>query len=76
MAGRSIFDPEVPAGAYDDFVVEAAPRSAAQRGWEPSDGPLFACGSPLAYGAPRFLRRFALLAVISRSWSIRRMVDR
>ena len=27
MAGRSIFDPQVPAGAYDEFVVEAAPVS-------------------------------------------------
>ncbi len=29
MAGRSIFDPQVPAGAYDAFAVDAAPRSAA-----------------------------------------------
>ena len=53
MAGRSIFDPEVPAGAYDDFVVEAAPRSAAQRGWEPSDGPLPALY--IGHGAPPLL---------------------
>jgi len=53
MAGRSIFDPEVPAGAYDDFVAEAAPRSAAQRGWEPSDGPLTALY--MGHGAPPLL---------------------
>ena len=53
MAGRSIFDPEVPAGAYDDFVAEAAPRSAAQRGWEPSDGPLPALY--IGHGAPPLL---------------------
>ena len=53
MAGRSIFDPEVPAGAYDDFVVQAAPRSAAQRGWEPSDGPLPALY--IGHGAPPLL---------------------
>ena len=53
MAGRSIFDPEVPAGAYDDFVVEAAPRSAAQRGWEPSDGTLPALY--IGHGAPPLL---------------------
>jgi 4,5-DOPA dioxygenase extradiol len=53
MAGRSIFDPEVPAGAYDDFVVEAAPRSVAQRGWEPSDGPLPALY--IGHGAPPLL---------------------
>ena len=53
MAGRSIFDPEVPAGAYDEFVVETAPRSAAQRGWEPSDGPLPALY--IGHGAPPLL---------------------
>ncbi len=53
MAGRSIFDPQVPAGAYDEFVVEAAPRSAAQRGWEPSDGPLPALY--IGHGAPPLL---------------------
>ena len=53
MAGRSIFDPLVPAGAYDEFVVDAAPRSAAQRSWEPSDGPLPALY--LGHGAPPLL---------------------
>jgi 4,5-DOPA dioxygenase extradiol len=53
MSGRSIFDPLVPAGAYDSFVVDAAPRSAAQRSWEPSDGPLPALY--LGHGAPPLL---------------------
>jgi 4,5-DOPA dioxygenase extradiol len=53
MAGRSIFDPLVPAGAYDAFAVDAAPRSAAQRPWEPSDGPLPALY--LGHGAPPLL---------------------
>ena len=53
MAGRSLFDPAVPAGAYDSFVERAAPRSAGQRGWEPSDGPLPALY--LGHGAPPLL---------------------
>ncbi len=53
MAGRSIFDPRVPAGAYDEFVVDAAPRSAAQRSWAPSDGPLPALY--IGHGAPPLL---------------------
>ena len=53
MAGRSIFDPEVPAGAYDAFALDAAPRSAAQRPWQPSDGALPALY--LGHGAPPLL---------------------
>jgi 4,5-DOPA dioxygenase extradiol len=53
MAGRSIFDPRVPAGAYDEFAVDAAPRSAAQRSWEPADGPLPALY--IGHGAPPLL---------------------
>jgi 4,5-DOPA dioxygenase extradiol len=53
MAGRSIFDPLVPAGAYDEFAVDAAPRSAAQRSWEPADGPLPALY--IGHGAPPLL---------------------
>jgi 4,5-DOPA dioxygenase extradiol len=53
MAERSIFDPLVPAGAYDAFVADAAPRSAAQRSWEPSDGPLPALY--IGHGAPPLL---------------------
>jgi 4,5-DOPA dioxygenase extradiol len=51
--GRSIFDPLVPAGAYDAFEVDAAPRSAAQRPWAPSDGPLPALY--IGHGAPPLL---------------------
>jgi len=53
MAGRSIFDPQVPAGAYDSFAVDAAPRSAAQRSWSPSDGVLPALY--IGHGAPPLL---------------------
>jgi 4,5-DOPA dioxygenase extradiol len=53
MAGRSIFDPLVPAGAYDSFAVEAAPRSARQRSWEPADGTLPALY--IGHGAPPLL---------------------
>src|SRR6201996_2468819 len=53
MAGRSLFDPAVPAGAYDSFARQAVPRSAAQRGWGPSDGPLPPLS--LGHGAPPLL---------------------
>lgn len=53
MTGRSIFDPLVPAGAYDAFTVDAVPRSAAQRPWAPSDGPLPALY--IGHGAPPLL---------------------
>lgn len=44
------FDPEIPAGAYDDFLPEALPRARAQRHWTPADGPLPALY--LSHGAP------------------------
>ena len=50
---RSIFDPLVPAGAYDEFAKAAAPASARQRAWTSDDGPL-----PVIYlghGAPPLL---------------------
>ncbi len=50
---RSVFDPLVPAGAYDEFERTAAPRSAAQRRWEPSDGALPALY--IGHGAPPLL---------------------
>jgi 4,5-DOPA dioxygenase extradiol len=40
----------VPAGAYDEFVIEAAGVSAAQPAWTPADGPLPAMY--LSHGAP------------------------
>jgi 4,5-DOPA dioxygenase extradiol len=53
MARHSIFDPLVPAGAYDDFAVEASPRSAAQRRWTEADGALPALY--IGHGAPPLL---------------------
>lgn len=50
---RSIFDPLVPAGAYDEFVKSAAPPSAAQRPWTPADGALPALY--MGHGAPPLL---------------------
>lgn len=47
---RSIFDPNVPAGAFDEFLVDAATASAAQRVWTPEDGTLPAMF--LSHGAP------------------------
>jgi len=67
MAGRSIFDPEVPAGAYDDFVVEAAPRSAAQPSWEPADGPVPALY--IGHGAPPLLDDAEWMAQLA-AWTL------
>ena len=50
---RSIFDPLVPAGAYDSFALTAGPQSAVQRRWTPSDGPLPALY--IGHGAPPLL---------------------
>ena len=46
----SVFNPAVPGGAYDEFLVEALPRARAQRPWTPADGPLPALY--LSHGAP------------------------
>jgi 4,5-DOPA dioxygenase extradiol len=46
----SLFDPAVPAGAFDEFLPEAAAASAAQRTWSPEDGALPALY--LSHGAP------------------------
>jgi 4,5-DOPA dioxygenase extradiol len=53
VATRSIFDPLVPAGAYDEFAATAAPASAAQRAWTPADGALPALY--MGHGAPPLL---------------------
>lgn len=53
MVTRSIFDPLVPAGAYDEFAATAAPASAAQRAWTPDDGALPALY--IGHGAPPLL---------------------
>ena len=50
---RSIFDPLVPAGAYDEFEKSAAPLSAAQPVWTPSDDVLPALY--MGHGAPPLL---------------------
>jgi 4,5-DOPA dioxygenase extradiol len=49
----SIFDPLVPAGAYDEFVKSAALASGGQRAWTDSDGPLPALY--IGHGAPPLL---------------------
>jgi 4,5-DOPA dioxygenase extradiol len=43
-------NPAIPGGAFDDFLVDAAPRSAQHRQWTPADGPLPALY--LSHGAP------------------------
>ena len=67
MAGRSVFDPQVPAGAYDAFVVDAAPRSAAQPSWEPADGPVPALY--IGHGAPPLLDDAQWMAQLS-AWAL------
>lgn len=47
---RSILDPAVPAGAYDEFLPGALERARRQREWTPADGPLPALY--LSHGAP------------------------
>jgi 4,5-DOPA dioxygenase extradiol len=46
----SLFDPAVPAGAFDEFLPAAAAASSIQRVWSPEDGPLPALY--LSHGAP------------------------
>ncbi|HEY0934824.1 MAG TPA: class III extradiol ring-cleavage dioxygenase [Trebonia sp.] len=67
MAGSSIFDPLVPAGAYDSFVLDAAPRSAAQRRWQPSDGALPALY--IGHGAPPLLDDALWMSQLAR-WTL------
>jgi len=47
---RNILFPDVPAGAFDDFLPSASVRSAGQREWVTEDGPLPALY--LSHGAP------------------------
>jgi 4,5-DOPA dioxygenase extradiol len=42
--------PAAPGGAFDEFLVDAAPRSGAHQQWTPADGPLPALY--LSHGAP------------------------
>lgn len=66
MATRSIFDPLVPAGAYDEFAATAAPASAAQRTWTPDDGALPALY--IGHGAPPLLDDAEWMAQLA-SWT-------
>ena len=66
MATRSIFDPLVPAGAYDEFAATAAPASAAQRAWTSADGPLPALY--IGHGAPPLLDDAEWMAQLA-SWT-------
>ncbi|MGH3214260.1 MAG: dioxygenase family protein [Trebonia sp.] len=66
MATRSIFDPLVPAGAYDEFAVTAAPASAGQRTWAPDDGALPALY--IGHGAPPLLDDAEWMAQLA-SWT-------
>jgi 4,5-DOPA dioxygenase extradiol len=50
---RNVLFPDVPAGAFDEFVVGAAVASAEQKAWVPADGPLPALY--LSHGAPPLL---------------------
>ena len=50
---NSIFNPLVPAGAYDEFARSARPASAGQRTWTESDGALPALY--IGHGAPPLL---------------------
>lgn len=66
MATRSVFDPLVPAGAYDEFAATAAPASAAQRAWTPDDGALPALY--IGHGAPPLLDDAEWMAQLA-SWT-------
>ncbi|MCW2533523.1 MAG: hypothetical protein JWP62_3093 [Blastococcus sp.] len=57
----SLFDPAVPAGAFDEFLPAAAAASAAQRPWAPEDGALPALylshGAPPLFDDPEWMRQ-------------------
>jgi 4,5-DOPA dioxygenase extradiol len=46
----SIFNPTVPAGAFDEFLIDGVPASRSHPTWTPDDGPLPALY--LSHGAP------------------------
>jgi 4,5-DOPA dioxygenase extradiol len=64
---RSIFDPLVPAGAYDAFYADGAARSAGQRHWQPSDGALPALY--IGHGAPPLLDDAEWMSQLS-AWAL------
>jgi len=57
---RSLLNPEVPGGAFDEFLPEALPAARAQRVWTPEDGPLPALylshGAPPLFDDPEWIR--------------------
>ena len=64
---RSIFDPLVPAGAYDAFFAEGAARSAGHRRWQPSDGAVPALY--IGHGAPPLLDDAEWMAQLA-AWAL------
>src|ERR1700734_933959 len=64
---RSIFDPLVPAGAYDAFLADGVVRSAGQRRWQPSDGALPALY--IGHGAPPLLDDAEWMSQLS-AWAL------
>jgi 4,5-DOPA dioxygenase extradiol len=64
---RSIFDPLVPAGAYDAFYAGGAARSAGQRRWASSDGALPALY--IGHGAPPLLDDAEWMSQLS-AWAL------
>jgi 4,5-DOPA dioxygenase extradiol len=58
---RSILFPEVPAGAFDEFLPAASEASARQTPWTPADGPLPALylshGAPPLFDDPEWMRQ-------------------
>lgn len=55
-----IFNPPVPAGAYDALVAKVLPQAKAHRRWEPADGPLpslfVSHGAPPTLDDPEWLQ--------------------
>ena len=57
----SLVHPEVPGGAFDKFLHDAAPVSREQRAWTPADGPMPALyishGAPPLFDDPLWIRQ-------------------
>jgi 4,5-DOPA dioxygenase extradiol len=57
----SVLNPEIPAGAYDEFLPGAVDRARTQREWTPADGALPALylshGAPMLFNDPVWLRQ-------------------
>jgi len=63
----SLFDPAVPAGAFDEFVGEAERASRAQRAWTPEDGALPSLY--ISHGAPPLFDDSAWMRELS-TWAL------